>query len=443
MKNLKFIAGKNLIFSILLLFSVSIFETLTAQNGTAEAFLDTNRILIGDQVRVRLELRQNSEAKIAFPQLYDTLTAKIEIINYSESDTQRTANNNLLIKRYLQITCYDSGYHIIPPLRFKDLLNTDSSKFIETNALLLEVQTFEIDTTKGITDIKKPLDSPFQFSEIIDQYFPLIVVALLIIIIAVFVIHDLLKKEQFVSTTKVRKRRQMPHIIAGKQLDELKEKKLWQNGLIKDYHSNLTEIIRFYLQERFNIPALERTSYEIFEVVNASQILKDETFSQLKQILLLADGVKFAKAQPLPDENELSMNNAYDFVNTTKRTQQEGEIFQQEIQYQVQVKERKRHFLITLLTLSGAISMLISTYVLLDLQSDSIQLIITLLTAFTSTAALIGIWKLKRWALHLYTAVVATNVFILLFINSGSSMVSLIIPTVITLFYFLHYNKFE
>ena len=109
-----------------------------------------------------------------------------------------------------------------------------------------------------------------------------------------------------------------PHVTALEQLHKLKDEKLWQGGKLKEYHSALSDIIRQYIEHRFYINAMEQVSDEImysFRTVD----LNDELKGKLRQILFLADMVKFAKEQPLPNENETSWNNAYEFVMATKK----------------------------------------------------------------------------------------------------------------------------
>jgi hypothetical protein len=108
------------------------------------------------------------------------------------------------------------------------------------------------------------------------------------------------------------------HITALEKLEKLKEQKLWQEGKIKLYYSSMTDILREYIENRFRIQAMEQTTDEIlFGFRNAA--VDEESKTKLKQVLTLADLVKFAKEQPLPDENETSLKNVYDFVNGTKR----------------------------------------------------------------------------------------------------------------------------
>jgi len=102
-----------------------------------------------------------------------------------------------------------------------------------------------------------------------------------------------------------------------KELDEIKQQKLWQQGRNKEYYTLLTDTLRKYMVNRFGINAMEMTSGEILELIRLESEA-NSSYNSLKQILELADFVKFAKLHPLPDENELSLMNAYLFVNQTK-----------------------------------------------------------------------------------------------------------------------------
>lgn len=108
-----------------------------------------------------------------------------------------------------------------------------------------------------------------------------------------------------------------PHEQAIKELDEIKQQKLWQQGRSKEYYTLITDTLRKYIEDRFGISAMEMTSGEILDLIRKNSEAQS-VYDNLRQILQLADFVKFAKMNPLPDENDLSMMNAYLFVNQTK-----------------------------------------------------------------------------------------------------------------------------
>jgi hypothetical protein len=101
-------------------------------------------------------------------------------------------------------------------------------------------------------------------------------------------------------------------------LDKIKQEKAWQHNRTKEYHTELSEVIREYIESTYEIPGLEMTSEEIFVNLNHLRFESKSAYICLQQILKLADLVKFAKWNPTPDEHELSLHNAYVFVNETK-----------------------------------------------------------------------------------------------------------------------------
>ncbi len=107
------------------------------------------------------------------------------------------------------------------------------------------------------------------------------------------------------------------HVIAFRDLDKLKEEKLWESGQVKMFYTRLTEISRQYIERQYGIPAMERTTEEILEAFRRSNTEEPLLDEMLKELLELADLVKFAKEDPLPVDNQTNLNNAYLFVQKT------------------------------------------------------------------------------------------------------------------------------
>ena len=102
-----------------------------------------------------------------------------------------------------------------------------------------------------------------------------------------------------------------------RRLDELEKKNLWQSDRIKEYYTELTDIIRIYIEDRFNTPAMELTTDELLYKAKMHKSL--QPYRQLLEtILTTADLAKFAKAQPLPEEHTTAMENARQFVISSK-----------------------------------------------------------------------------------------------------------------------------
>jgi hypothetical protein len=107
--------------------------------------------------------------------------------------------------------------------------------------------------------------------------------------------------------------------VALSELDKLKEEQLWQHDKVKDYYTRLTDIVRVYLEERYEVPAMEQTTQEILaEFKGDSSEIKGKLFTGLQKTLETSDLVKFAKYTPLADENHFVLVNAYTLVEETK-----------------------------------------------------------------------------------------------------------------------------
>ena len=297
-----------------LLFSSAIIlpgNEAAAQKSQAKATSDTARILIGDHVNIFLELNQPKSSSFLFPVFRDTIIEKVEVLSVSPIDTLEL-DDRLKLRQHIVVTSFDTGFYVIPPFLFLDNLNGDS---LTSNALPLEVLTMEIDTAKGIADIKLPYDVALGFWEIA----PYIFTGLLLLAIGLFLWFYYRKKRMSPEPLPVRVKPVEPaHIWALRELDQLSREKLWQKGKVKLYHSKLTDIIRTYLEYRFDIKAMEYTTSETIEACSDLQEIREENLSNLQSFLELADLVKFAKWNPLPDENEKSQQIAYDFVLKTK-----------------------------------------------------------------------------------------------------------------------------
>lgn len=284
------------------------------------ATLDTNKILIGQQFHLDLKISFSAEKKVQFPIVGDTLISQIEIVEKSAIDTVFDKDNitQKSLHQRLTLTSFDSGFFAIPPFKF--IVENDT---LETEPLLVEVQTIQVDSSQ-LADIKQPLNVEYNFIDWIKDNWKLILgIAAVLAVISYLIYYFTKKKPVPVLVEKKPEPAIPPHIIALEKLNKLKEKKLWQSDKVKQYHVELSEIIREYLENRFHISALEQTSYEIFQSIRSVQMNEEEK-ERLKQLLMLSDLVKFAKEIPLATENENSMHNAYEFINKTKGTNNES-----------------------------------------------------------------------------------------------------------------------
>lgn len=285
------------------------------------AVLDSSKIRIGEQTKLDVYVTYDANAqqnlRIEWPSFEDTITGKVEIVSRTAIDsTIPDKTNPSIIQQHQQfiVTVFDSGYFAIPPFKF--VVNGDTVNPVLTEALFLEVNTVPTDTSEAkVKDIKAPFNEPFDWK----WYLPMVYwggAAILLVALIVFIILKLTKKkpEQIIE----RKPDIPPHVLALEQLEKVKEEAIWKDGKTKEYYSAISDSVRLYIEGRFGIQALELTTDEIVRAFK-SQVVDPLSKEKLQQMLVLADFVKFAKQIPIEQEHAIALQNAFDFVNGTKR----------------------------------------------------------------------------------------------------------------------------
>lgn len=313
--------AKSALFSLAILLAMH--ASLRGQEIAVDAKLDTSDILIGDQISLDISFNMPLDYRVIWPFYQDTLVRNIEIIGRSAVDTVINEEENLVnMMQSFTITSFDSGRYYIPPLLFL-YQPIDDTAYSQAYSmpLYLEVHSMEVDTAQAIRAIKPPLEAPFSLREIL----PWILLALAAILLSLLIVYVLtrIKRKQPVFVIKP-KPPQPPHIIALNGLESLREKKLWQSGRLKDYYTELTDIVREYIEGRFEVAAAEMTTDEILSGMQNTDA-KPEALDKLARTLTLADLVKFAKEKPLPLDNDNCMAYCTDFVNATTRLAEEPE----------------------------------------------------------------------------------------------------------------------
>lgn len=286
-----------------------------AQNVQVEAKLQQYTIRIGDQTKFFLTVHQPVGQRVNFPKITDSIAGKVVIVSTGKLDTVFDQNDRKFatVTQSYVITGFDAGTYTIPPQSFGSAAGA-----LKSNEVTLQVQTVKVDTTKAIYDIKQPLKVTYTFLDWVQDNWYWIVIPLLLIFGGIALYYYLTKRPKKEVEVKVVAPVIPAHVTAIRKLEELKNKKLWQQSETKQYYVELSDILREYLENRYSVKTHEKTTEEIFVSLSAKQINTDDK-KLLKQILVLADLVKFAKEKPLPAENEQSLESAVIFVSKTQQ----------------------------------------------------------------------------------------------------------------------------
>lgn len=303
---------KDKILHTLLLFFIS-FSALNAQPITVKAKIDSAQMWIGNQTTLHFEVVQSPNQKVNFPLFSDTIVGALEIVQRQKIDTTKVDGGKIQVNAKYIVTSFQDSLIYIPSYTFTSGTDTFSS-----NSLSIKViQPFKIDTTSNaIADIKPVFKPKFNWKEFLKKFILIGLVIALAVLLFFFARKFMGKKTIF--TSEKTKPIVPAHIEALEKLDKIKNEKSWQLGRIKEYHTEITDVIRIYIERAFDINSMEMTSEEILQKMQFLRFDKPAAFDGLKQILQLADLVKFAKWTPATNDNELSLLNAYLFVNQTK-----------------------------------------------------------------------------------------------------------------------------
>jgi len=268
--------------------------------------VDTTNIRIGEQIQYQIIV--DKADNVQFPKLKLDSLKKVEVVEELKIDTTETK----YIKNYI-LTSFDSGSYVIP----KQQVFINNKKH-SVDSLLINVTTVKVDTLKQkLFPIKAVKKQPIIFDDYKNYvWIALGILALIIAIVLYFVFRK--KKENIPLEERI-----PPYELAMQRLNQLDAKQLYQNDKVKLYYSELTGIVRTYIERELHIPALESTTDELIETITdfnkiSTLDLPKETIKNLQNLLKEADLVKFAKSKPVAIEIEEHRNDTENIINNLK-----------------------------------------------------------------------------------------------------------------------------
>ena len=284
------------------------------------AVLDSAYMAIGDQMDLRLQATYepadvaagDGVKAIQMPLYGQSLTPEIEIVDRTAIDTTILSDGRTQLTQYLTITSFKDSLLYIKGIPFVAGNDTFWSEGISLNV----IQPFEIDTTNAITDIKPIAKAPIWVWGIVRWI--LLGIGILALIAGIYYLMRWIERNRKPEEEPINPELLRPaEEVALEKLDTIKAEKKWQDGKVKEYQTELTDVIREYIGRRFDVRSSEKTSDETLKAMKPLLSEQKDLFERLRKMLTLADLVKFAKWTTTPDENEKSLTTAYEFVKET------------------------------------------------------------------------------------------------------------------------------
>ena len=294
----------------LLLLLCSLGLTAHAQTVTATAKVDSSTITVGDWLKITFEVLHPGNVVLGTAELPDSIPG-FDMVKREMSPPSQQGDQTLE-HGVLTVTAFDSGSFQFPSMRFPYTVGADTARrYASTQAITILVHGVAVDTSLAIKDIKPPLSLPMTFMEML----PYILGALLLAGLVWLFFYIRRKRKRGESIIPAAPPRPA-HEVALEQLTALEAEHLWQRGMVKEFHSRVTEVVRQYVERRFGVMALEQTSDEVLASATILALPK-ETTAHLRSMLIRADLVKFAKFDPPKEEHEASIASAKAFVEST------------------------------------------------------------------------------------------------------------------------------
>lgn len=275
-----------------------------------ETKLDTAHILIGEQVQLQVKCTADAKQKVSFPyfQAQEEIAPGVEVVHNGRIDTLFTnGTKRIELTRRYTITAFDSALYTIPPVK----VNVDGKEYVSRNKVGLKVSTVAVDTVH-VDKFSGPhgaVEMPFKWTWRIT----LLAVLTIIMALIALILSTRLSDPRLITRKVVIYPPVPAHVTA---LGEIKKIKAHAEEDPKDYYTKLTGTLRSYIEKRFGFNAKEMTTSEIIDELCAIEDV--ESLSDLKDILLKADLVKFAKLSTTIPEQDRSLVQAMDFIQTTK-----------------------------------------------------------------------------------------------------------------------------
>jgi hypothetical protein len=243
--------------------------------------------------------------------------APVDVIHDYKLDTLSIKNGIKELEARLLLTSFDSGYYKLPLM----VAFTPDGDTIYMDSPFLDVTNIQIDTANfEMHPIKGQIGYPITFKEVL----PWILLGIFVVAAAYLLYRYIRYRREnrdFFGKPIVS---DPPHIIALRALDKLRSEKLWQNGKEKLFYTGITDALRAYIEGRYGVNAMEKTSSEIMTSLSGQNI-DEKLYRELDELFKTADLVKFAKYVPSTGENEEAIPSAVRFVNSTFMQELEGE----------------------------------------------------------------------------------------------------------------------
>lgn len=313
----------------LLFFAICFFGATAcfAQAVDVKTKIDSAHLMIGSHQQLHILVTAPTQSAISIQPYEQWKLANCEVVEVKPL-TSKQKGNKTYYQQDVTLISFDTGVAVVAPIVIlqSDTIPVGTTKLVQFH---IDSLPFFVDTTAAFKDIKSPMngeDIEILPDEKSNSNWKKVLLTLVIILLLVgLAVYLYIKygRKYFQNKKLAALKHQLKENagqVALNSLKSLKAKKLWQKGMVKDYYSELSMIVRTYISSQWDVNAKEMVTDEIMEAIDELD-LDSAQMRELSVLLGRADLVKYAKEQPLIEENEVSYKQACEFVKETDRVE--------------------------------------------------------------------------------------------------------------------------
>ena len=272
--------------------------------------LSKDSILVGEQVvwSTQMVLPQNQELMFApYASVVEAEKAPVDVIHDIVLDTLAIKNGMKELQVKLLLTSFDSGYYKLPLM----VALTPQGDTIYLDSPFLDVTNTPVDTANFVMH---PVKGQMKYPVTLEEVLPWAALAIALAVLGYLIYRYIKRRKEQGGLFGKPEPQDPPHIVALRELDRIRGEQLWQNGKEKLFYTGVTDALREYIEARFGVGAMEKTTSEIMADLSDKKI-EPRHYKELEELFKTADLVKFAKYVPGNEENEEAIPMAVRFVN--------------------------------------------------------------------------------------------------------------------------------
>lgn len=288
---------------------------------TAIVTLMPEKPVIGDTLQLTIEVTAEKNVEVLMPE-FGSLLRQLQIVDFSPNERLSADGQSIFTQRY-KLRSPSSGDHIVPPIFIefidrrpgeKEAPDGEDAYTLETDPINFKVASVVIEdaTDELRPELLEPINRDLIDNDSNIPYLTYLAVAVgtLLFGAAATYLFKLYQRQAMLKSA---------YEIAKRKLDQLVEKKLPESGKVGEFYVGLTQIIRKYLENRFELRAPDLTTEEFLETVADSAELTNDHKKLLREFLRHADLVKFAGVEPSESDINESVAKATTFLDETSQ----------------------------------------------------------------------------------------------------------------------------